>query len=154
MLFFMSLLKLSPVFFTLFLLNNGVFAQPKNWRVALSNRNIYYLDFYKGDSRIKSFKLDGFTDQNKIEDAKLLAYKKIRSIYYVLLWYSCPSNISNRQGYCGAGYEDFVAKLRISQNLRINLFEPLQVGSCFENIDKAYSFDKNHPEKGFILTDQ
>jgi len=52
---------------------------------------------------------------------------------------------------CGAGYEDVVAMICLDARFKITHFESYLTASCWQNIDKAYGYNVEHPEYGIWL---
>ena len=87
-------------------------------RVSVKKKLNHYLNIVKIGQVVKTFSVDKLADLGEFDHAdavKILACKKVKNVYYILFWYEYRSTPSkNGQGFCGDGYEEFVASLQLS----------------------------------------
>jgi len=157
-------LMLIAVFLLFFVFSAGIAKpqpQDQQWEVSVSvkKKQKHYLNILKSDQVVKSFSVDKLSQMDEfdhIDDVKILTHKKVNGVYYILFWYEYRSNPSAKpgRGFCGAGYEEFVASLQLNNDFNVLKFKPEQVSSCIKSLDKVYKYNKHHPEYGFRITDR
>lgn len=85
-----------------------------------------------------------------IQWADVTAAKEINNEYYAIIEFGHVSNPgSTGSGYCGAGEENFLAFLKLNDQMEWETFEFHQVESCHKNLPEGtYSYDADFPERG------
>ncbi len=107
------------------------------------------LSFEVNEINLLEINLSDLSKNKFIDKVEVEAANQVDEKFYIIIRFGHSSRPGGSgSGYCGAGWEGWLAFIQINNSLQIEKFEYFQDESCIDSFDAKYSFDKTHPEKG------